>query len=89
MPLRTTTESYARVIDAYLPIDEVDENDRPLKTVGSLRVIAYLEDLGPAEQLKKKGFNIREFLEEVPEEGNLPSRNEENQPVAMESAGLN
>lgn len=42
MPLRTTTESYARVLDAYLPIDEVDENDKPLKIIGSLRVIAYL-----------------------------------------------
>ena len=51
MPLRTTTESFARVLDAYLPIDEVDENDKPLKSIGSLRVIAYLEDLGPADQL--------------------------------------
>ena len=51
MPLRTTTESFARVLDAYLPIDEVDENDKPLKSIGSLRIIAYLEDLGPADQL--------------------------------------
>jgi hypothetical protein len=42
MPLRTTSESYARVLDAYLPIDEVDENDKPLKVIGNLRVIAYL-----------------------------------------------
>lgn len=42
MPLRTTTESFARVLDAYHPIDEVDENDKPLKSIGSLRVIAYL-----------------------------------------------
>jgi hypothetical protein len=32
-----------------------------------LRIIAYLEDLGPADQLEKKGFNIKEFLEDIPE----------------------
>jgi hypothetical protein len=42
MPMRTTSESFARVLDAYLPIDEVDENDKPIKVIGSLRVIAYL-----------------------------------------------
>ena len=67
MPLRTTTESFARVLDAYHPIDEVDENDKPLKSIGSLRVIAYLEDLGPCDQLEKKGFDIKDFLEDVPE----------------------
>ena len=41
-PMRTTSESFARVLDAYLPIDEVDENDKPIKVIGSLRVIAYL-----------------------------------------------
>ena len=51
MPLRTTTESFARVLDAYHPIDEVDENDKPLKSIGSLRIIAYIEDLGPCDQL--------------------------------------
>lgn len=74
-PLRTTTESFARVLDAYHPVDEVDENDKPLKKIGSLRVIVYLEDLGPSEQLEKKGFDIKEFLEDIPEEHNLPSRN--------------
>lgn len=51
MPLRTTSESYARVLDAYLPVDEVSEDGRLIKTIGSLRVIAYLEDLGPVGQL--------------------------------------
>ena len=76
MPLRTTTESFARVLDAYHPIDEVDESGKPLKTVGSLRVIVYLEDLGPSDQLEKKGFNIKQFLEDVPEEKDLPVRNQ-------------
>ena len=40
--MRTTSESFARVLDAYLPIDEVDEDDKPIKVIGSLRVIAYL-----------------------------------------------
>ena len=75
MPLRTTSESFARVLDAYHPIDEVDESGKPLKTVGSLRVILYLEDLGPSAQLEKKGFNIKEFLEDIPEEQNLAVKN--------------
>jgi hypothetical protein len=63
MPLRSTSESFARVLDAYLPVDEVSDTGRALKTIGSLRVIAYLEDLGPVGQLEERGFNIREFLE--------------------------
>jgi hypothetical protein len=47
MPLRSTSESYARVLDAFLPVDQLNEDGRPLKVVGSLRVIVYLEDLGP------------------------------------------
>ena len=42
MPLRTTTESYARVVDAYIPVDEVDDHDKAVKAVGSLRIIVYL-----------------------------------------------
>lgn len=61
-PLRTTSESYARVLDAFLPIDETNEQGKTVKTIGSLRVIAYLEDLGPIEQLEQRGFNIKEFL---------------------------
>lgn len=61
-PLRTTSESYARVLDAFLPVDETNEQGRAVKTIGSLRVIAYLEDLGPVEQLEQRGFNIKEFL---------------------------
>lgn len=63
MPLRTTSESYARVLDAYLPIDETNQEGKVIKSVGSLRVITYLEDLGPIGQLEQRGFNIRDFLE--------------------------
>ncbi len=73
MPLRTTNESYARVLDAYLPVDELNESGKALRSIGSLRVIAYLEDLGPVAQLEQRGFNIREFLEEVEES---PAREE-------------
>lgn len=59
MPLRTTSESYARVLDAYLPIDEVNGEGKATKSIGSLRVITYLEDLGPVGQLEERGFNIR------------------------------
>jgi hypothetical protein len=56
VPLRKKQESFARVFDAYLPVDEVDEEENPVKKIGALRVLLYLEDLGPVELLKQKGF---------------------------------
>lgn len=52
MPLRKTNQSYARVYDAYLPLDEISEDRKPIKKIGSLRIIVYLEDLGPVNLLK-------------------------------------
>lgn len=46
-PIRKTPQSYIRAYDAYIPVDEVDENRNPKERVGLLRVITYLEDLGP------------------------------------------
>lgn len=37
-----------------MPLDEVDEQRKPVKKIGLLRVISYLEDLGPEEALRKK-----------------------------------
>ena len=76
MPLRRTSESYARVLDAFLPIDQLNQEGKPVKVVGSLRVIAYLQDLGPVQQLQQRGFNVRELLEESSEKA-LPSQREE------------
>lgn len=89
MPLRSTSESFARVMDAYLPIDEVNESGKALKTIGSLRVIAYLEDLGPVGQLEERGFNLREFLEEVEENPRQEDQVSEVQRALPEVAGLN
>lgn len=52
-PIRKTSNSYARVYDAYVPVDEIDESTRkPLKKIASLRTIIYLEDLGPINESK-------------------------------------
>lgn len=51
--IRKTNQSYVRVYDSYLPIDEIDENTQtPIQKIGSLRVIIYLEDLGPINEAK-------------------------------------
>ncbi len=61
-PIRKTSNSYARVYDAYVPVDEIDEMTRkPLKKVASLRVIIYLEDLGPVSN--GSGFENNEEFE--------------------------
>lgn len=86
MPLRTTNESYARVLDAFHAVDEVDEQGRAVKAVGSLRVILYLEDLGPVGQLEQRGFNIRDLLD-VPQDQEEEAERIENRPA--EVAGLN
>ena len=57
-PIRKTSNSYARVYDAYIPVDEIDETTRkPLKKIASIRVIIYLEDLGPVSQEENIEFN--------------------------------
>lgn len=50
--------------DVILPIDEVNEIEDPIKKIGELRVIVYLEDLGPVSLLKQRGFDIKNFIEE-------------------------
>ena len=61
---RKTKDSYALVYDVYLPIDEVDEVEQPIRKVGAVRAIVYLEDLGPISLLKQRGFDIKNFIEE-------------------------
>jgi hypothetical protein len=77
------------VLDAYLPVDELNPEGRATKTIGSLRVIAYLEDLGPVGQLEQRGFNIREFLEEVEDNPQEEQVVAEAQRAVPETAGLN
>ncbi|CAD8189455.1 unnamed protein product [Paramecium pentaurelia] len=51
-PIRKSSKSYARALDAYYPID--DNNDQDTKRIGLLRCICYLEDLGPLDQLQQQ-----------------------------------
>jgi hypothetical protein len=53
LALRKTRESYARVFDGYVPVDMVDDDRKPQKKIAALRVIVYLEDLGPVALLKE------------------------------------
>lgn len=46
-PIRKTNQSYVRVYDSYFPVDEINENRQPVKKIAEIRVILYLEDLGP------------------------------------------
>lgn len=48
-----------------MPVDEIDEADKPVKKIASLRVIIYFEDLGPTDKLKEKGFDLRNFIDEA------------------------
>ena len=36
----------------------------PIKKIGALRTIVYLEDLGPVSRLKQRGFDIKNFIDE-------------------------
>jgi hypothetical protein len=64
VPLRKKQDSFARVLDAYIPVDEVDQENNPIKKIGAIRVLIYLEDLGPVELLKQKGFDLRDLIDE-------------------------
>ena len=64
VPLRKKKDSFARVLDAYIPVDEMDEENNPIKKIGAIRVLIYLEDLGPVELLKQKGFDLRDLIDE-------------------------
>lgn len=59
-PIRKTPQSYVRVYDAFLPIDEVDENRNPKERVGLIRVIVYLEDLGPLSLISSHEQKVTE-----------------------------
>lgn len=52
------------MLDAWVPVDQVDEDGKPLRKIGAVRVVVYLEDLGPVSLLKQKGFDIKNLLVE-------------------------
>lgn len=46
-PIKKTKQSYVRIYDAFHSIDQYAE-DTAVGKLGELRVIVYLEDLGPS-----------------------------------------
>lgn len=68
-PIRKTSNSYARVFDSYVPVDEIDESTRkPIKKIACLRVIIYLEDLGPISNAYSHEDEQEEFEKEITKE---------------------
>ena len=63
-PLRKNQTSYVLSLDAWIPVDEVNEEENPIRKIGAIRTVAYLEDLGPVNMLKQKGFDIKNLLAE-------------------------
>ncbi|EGR29521.1 hypothetical protein IMG5_154090 [Ichthyophthirius multifiliis] len=76
--VKKTSQSYARVYDVYLPVDELDEERNPIKKIAELRVILYLEDLGPKDQLNQKEKELG--LDENEEYNNLE---QQQQPLVL------
>lgn len=46
-PIKKTKQSYVRIFDAFHSIDQFDHEGAALGKMGELRVIIYMEDLGP------------------------------------------
>lgn len=42
------------MFDAYLPVDELNESGEIVRKVGTMRMLLYLEDLGPVSGLREK-----------------------------------
>jgi hypothetical protein len=57
-PIKKTKQSYVRIFDAFHSIDQYDGEDKPLGKLGELRVIVYLEDLGPSALLAGKSEEL-------------------------------
>jgi hypothetical protein len=47
-PIKKTKQSYVRIFDSFHSIDQYDTEDKPVGKLGEMRVIIYLEDLGPS-----------------------------------------
>lgn len=41
-PLRKNQTSYVLSLDAWIPVDEVDEEENSVKKIGAIRTVAYL-----------------------------------------------
>jgi len=69
-----TPQSFVRTYDAYIPLDEVDEDKNRVKRVALLRTIVYLEDLGPLEYLKQHEKEVKmKYKDELDEIAVIPA----------------
>ena len=73
-PEMQTPQSFVRTYDAYVPLDEVDESRNPVKRVALLRVIVYLEDLGPLDYIRQHEREVKsKYKEEISEITTIPA----------------
>ncbi len=69
-----TPQSFVRTYDAYIPIDEVDESRNKIKRAALVRVIVYLEDLGPLEYLRQHEREVKlKYKDELDEIATIPA----------------
>lgn len=59
-PIKKTVQSYVRIFDSFHAIDQQDSEGKFIGKVGELRVIIYLEDLGPVQLLVTKAEELFE-----------------------------
>jgi hypothetical protein len=59
-PIKKTKQSYVRIFDSFHSIDQYDSDDKPMGKLGELRVIVYLEDLGPSALLAGKSEELED-----------------------------
>jgi len=69
-----TPQSFVRTYDAYVPLDEVNESRERIKRVALLRVIVYLEDLGPVAYLRQHEREVKsKYKSELDEIATIPA----------------
>lgn len=59
-PIKKTKQSYVRIFDSFHSIDQLDGEGNVLGKLGELRVIVYLEDLGPVGLLVNRNEEVVE-----------------------------
>jgi len=59
-PIKKTKQSYVRIFDAFHSIDQLDSEGNILGKLGELRIIVYLEDLGPVGLLVNRNEEVVE-----------------------------
>lgn len=61
-PIKKTKQSYVRIFDSFHSIDQYDSNDSLVGKLGEMRVIVYMEDLGPVGLLVNRNEEMVQVL---------------------------